>query len=64
MGDSYGAGRIRFNLALDLFQAGRLEDALDYARAALADFEPFGARAGDMIEKARGLIGEIEKRLR
>ena len=60
-GNLYGAAQTRFNVAVALAQVGRLEDALDYARAALRNFESFGDRAAEMIERTRGLVGVIER---
>ncbi|MCY2953058.1 MAG: tetratricopeptide repeat protein, partial [Planctomycetota bacterium] len=59
-GDVYRAGGGRFNVAIALRQANRLPDALEYARAALRNFETFGPRAADMIAKTRQLIAAIE----
>ena len=61
MGDTYDAGRIRGNVAAALAGAGRFADALDYAHAALRDFESYGDRAAKDIEKARRLIAQIER---
>jgi tetratricopeptide (TPR) repeat protein len=52
--------QVRRNVALALAQAGRLEDALEYARAALRNFETFGDRAAEEIEKTRRLVEWIE----
>ncbi len=59
-GDLYNAGNARFNVAIALARAGRLPDALEYARAALRNFEPYGQGAAEMIRRARELIAEIE----
>ena len=61
-GNIYGAGQTRYNVALAMLQAGRLADALVYARAALANFQHFGERAADMIQRAQQLIATIEKK--
>jgi tetratricopeptide (TPR) repeat protein len=63
-GNLYGAARTRYNVALAYAQAGRFEDALLFARAALANFEQFGPAAGDMAERARGLVAEYERAAR
>jgi tetratricopeptide (TPR) repeat protein len=60
-GHHYGAGRTRYNIALALANHGRLDEALIYARAALADFEPYGAGAAADIEDAQRLIAGIER---
>ncbi len=59
-GNYYGAATTRVNIADDLKDAGRLPDALDYARAALQNFEMYGDRAADMIEHTKELIQHIE----
>jgi tetratricopeptide (TPR) repeat protein len=60
-GNHYGAGVTRFNIAMALVRKGRLNDALIYAREALANHEPYGAGAAADIEKARSLIADIER---
>ncbi len=62
-GNLYKAGTYRFNVAIALANNGRASDALLYARAALRSFEPYGQGAGEVIERTKGLIGEIEKHL-
>ena len=47
-----------------LSQNGRHSAALLYARAALRNFESYGGRAKDQQDKTKGLIGEIEKRMK
>ena len=59
-GDTYGAGRTRFNIALLLEDAGRLADALLYARAALSDFENFGPGAAQLAAQTRDLITRLQ----
>jgi len=56
----YKAAQYRAWVAVDLANAGRLADAREYARAALRNFESFGNRAAEMIEKTRGLVAAIE----
>ena len=63
-GNFYRAGVTRRNAAIALAGAGRFGDALEYARAALSNFEGYGERAAEMIEKAKELIGKIEKDLK
>ncbi|MFH1372836.1 MAG: CHAT domain-containing protein [bacterium] len=60
-GNVFGAGQTRYNVALLLANANRLPDALAYAKAALRDFDPYGDRAKDMIEKTQRLIAQIKK---
>lgn len=59
-GNFHNAAAMRFNLALNLRSAGRIPDALDYARAALRNFEMYGDRAADMIERTKELIQQLE----
>ena len=59
-GNVYLAGTTRFNVAVALARSGRLVDALEYARAALRNFEPYGQGAAADIQRARGLIAQIE----
>jgi len=59
-GDYYNAGNARFNVALALHTAGRLIDALDYARSALGNFEAYENSVAEEIEKTQQLIGQIE----
>jgi tetratricopeptide (TPR) repeat protein len=56
-GALFNAAGTRFNIALTLARAGRREDALEYAEAALRGFESYGAT--ESIEETRGLIAEI-----
>ncbi|MGE0082806.1 MAG: CHAT domain-containing protein [Desulfococcaceae bacterium] len=56
----YDAGFTRYNIAVTLMQSGRIADALDYARAALRNFETYGNRAAADIENAKGLIAHLE----
>jgi tetratricopeptide (TPR) repeat protein len=58
-GNVYDAGQVRFNAALGLLQGGRVTDALQYAHAALANFDALGNRAEEMILAAKDLIAEI-----
>jgi len=60
-GSLYHAATARRNVALALAQAGRLADAREYAHAALRNFETYGDRAADKIEKTQGLIAAIER---
>jgi tetratricopeptide (TPR) repeat protein len=50
-GDIFGAGQTRFNVALALTQAARLNDARAYAEAALANFRTFSGRAAEKIQR-------------
>ncbi|MEM7012107.1 MAG: tetratricopeptide repeat protein [Verrucomicrobiota bacterium] len=74
-GDRYGAGNVRFNLAVMYLQTAAnsgsatadpvptLERARAYAEAALRDFQHFDGRAADREAKARGLIDRIDRML-
>jgi tetratricopeptide (TPR) repeat protein len=63
-GNAFGAGGTRYNVALALGGAGRLVDALAYARAALRNYQSYGQRAADRVERARRLIAQIEGEMR
>ncbi len=58
-GNLYQAGQIRFNVALALANAGRLADAREYALAALRNYETFGDRAAEEIERTRRLVAQL-----
>ena len=60
-GDQFGAGETRYNVALALRDAGRLDDARAYAEAALANYQPFGERATAQIQRTGRLIAAIDK---
>lgn len=63
-GHRYGAGQTRIAVAVALARAGRLQDALLYARRALEDFRPYGAGAADAMQMTQRLIAQIEEDLR
>ncbi len=50
-GNIYGAGQIRFNVAAALKDANRFPDALEYARAALRNFQSYPQGAEEMIQR-------------
>ena len=60
-GNLYNAAGTRFNVALALRDAGRLVDAREYALAALRNYQTYGDRAAEMIQRTQGLIAEIEQ---
>jgi tetratricopeptide (TPR) repeat protein len=60
----YEAARYRFNAAITLANAGRFQDALDYAQAALRNYSTFGDRAAAEIQQTQQLIAQIEQDLR
>jgi tetratricopeptide (TPR) repeat protein len=61
VGDVYGAGQTRFNVALALIEARRVVDARAYAEAARANFLSFGQRAGSQIQDAEKLLAVIDR---
>ena len=63
-GNIYAAGRSRYNIALLLAGAGRIGDALHYARAALDNYQQAGPGAADRADHARELIADLEQRSR
>ncbi len=63
VGDFYTASLSRFNYAVDLTHAGRLEEALLYAQAALRKYEVYGNQASANIQETQQLIQRIEQAL-
>ena len=61
-GNVYGAATTRFNVALDLADSGRVADAREYARAALRNFETYGAGAAEMIQRTQQLLARLDAR--
>jgi CHAT domain len=57
----YGAGSTRYNIARMLCDVLQFDDALLYAHAALQNFEAYGDRAMDVIQKTQRLIGQIRQ---
>lgn len=62
-GNVHGAAQIRYNVATALGGAGRFQDALEYAHAALRNFETYGDRTAGYIQKTQELIARIEQDL-
>jgi tetratricopeptide (TPR) repeat protein len=64
-GNHYLAAAARQNVASAWLQAGggRLQDALEYAEAALHDYESYGERASQEAATTKELIAEIKRRL-
>jgi tetratricopeptide (TPR) repeat protein len=60
-GDVFNAGQTRENAATTLLQAGRFNDARAYAEAALANFQTFGKRAADRVQKVERLLATINE---
>jgi tetratricopeptide (TPR) repeat protein len=63
-GNLFGAAQTRYNVALDLAQAGRFGDALLYAQAALRNYETYDKRAAKEIKETKDLIAEIEQEMK
>lgn len=57
----YEAATHHFNAAIDLSNAGRLDDALAHARAALSSFSTFGDSAAADSQETQGVIAMIEQ---
>jgi len=63
-GNLYEAAATRRNVAVILAEAGRFTDALEYANAALCNYETYGDRAkAEDIQETHELIGMIEQDL-
>jgi tetratricopeptide (TPR) repeat protein len=60
-GDIYSAGQTRENIALLLAGDGRSSDALQYARAALGNYQQAGPGAAPDAAKAERLIADLEQ---
>jgi len=56
----YGAAGTRFNVAWALAHSGRVADAREYARAALRNFETYGAGAAEMIQRTQQLLADLD----
>ncbi|MEG3838652.1 CHAT domain-containing protein [Microcoleus sp. herbarium14] len=63
-GHHYEAAASRYNVALAFLEAGRLDDAVLYAQAALLDYEGYSIHATAEQQQTRKLIAEIEQRLK
>src|SRR5262249_19375799 len=59
--DRYGAAATRRNAAITLANAGRLDEALLYCRAALRDFESLGPVATADIQEIQSFIARLEQ---
>jgi len=60
-GEIYAAGGTRYNIATVLAIVSRFDDALHYARAALANFRQVGPGAAANAAETEGLIAELEE---
>jgi tetratricopeptide (TPR) repeat protein len=63
-GNTYGAGRVRYNIALILMIDGQIRDALHYAGAALENFRRAGPGAASEAADAGRLIADLEQHRR
>ncbi|MCW2249255.1 tetratricopeptide (TPR) repeat protein [Azospirillum fermentarium] len=59
-GNYYFVAESRYNLAIVFCESHRFEDALDYARVALAFYETLGDQAAGKVTMTRRLIARIE----
>jgi tetratricopeptide (TPR) repeat protein len=60
-GNHYGAATTRFNIALAYAEQDRFVEALEWAQAALRNFQEFGEGTTDMVERTQGLIAAIKQ---
>lgn len=60
IGNLYNSAQTRGNIANILAHRGRLQDAMDYARAALRGFSTFGEATSNEIQKTQVLIQQIQ----
>jgi tetratricopeptide (TPR) repeat protein len=58
-GDRHAGAVARFNVAFTLLNAGRREDAMAYAMAALLRFESFGERTEGEVQRTQQLMAKI-----
>lgn len=61
--DLYSAAIARSSIAITLKDADRLPDALEYAYAAVRNYEAFGDRTTDERRRLEGLIADIKRRM-
>ncbi len=61
-GSTYGAGESRYGIAQLLRRAGRLGDALHYARATLDNYRDVGLGATTQAQQAQALIRDLEQK--
>ena len=60
-GNTYSAGHTRYNIAVMLYKAGRRDDALDWAHAALRDYLHIGPGATHDITQTQQFIQHIQQ---
>ena len=63
-GNLYGAAQTHYNVALSHAGTGRFADALDYAYAAMRNYETYDDRAAEEMQRTRDLIAQIEQDLK
>lgn len=63
LGDFYWASQYRRSMAFALWNAGRLSDALEYARSAREKLEVCGSATAEEIQWAQDLITDLEPAL-
>jgi tetratricopeptide (TPR) repeat protein len=63
-GDLYGAAWTRENVAITYVNAGRFEDALLFAHAALRNYQQFGPAVAAEVARAQQVIAWIEEKAR
>ncbi|MCX6674731.1 MAG: CHAT domain-containing protein [Methanothrix sp.] len=64
LGDIYSAAQFRRNVALNLIEAGRLPDALEYACSAREKFEACGPAGAKELQETQEMIADLEETLR
>jgi hypothetical protein len=64
LNDAFHAGGCRLEMAPMLAMGGRLDDAREYASAALRDFEKSEGKLGEFANSARSLLNQINSLLR
>lgn len=61
MNDAFHAGSCRLEAAPMLANCGRIDDAREYARAALMDFEKFEGGSREWADAARSILNQIDR---
>lgn len=60
-GNTFNAAMGRYNVAIVLAEAGRADDAREYANAALRALGPYANHAAELIGQVRGLISQLDQ---
>jgi tetratricopeptide (TPR) repeat protein len=63
-GNLYGAAGTRRNIAISLQQDNRFDEALEYTKAILSNYNTLGIRAAAEIQKTQNLVAKIEQYLK